>query len=105
MGFSGGLGSDVYAHVEVVSLTGGDGNDTLNGHDGSDVLLGGSGDDALIGAGGTSVDGDTADTLTGESGADAFRSDLDGLDQLNTDAFDTVSADLFTDFLACVDSL
>ena len=68
-------------------------------------MLGGLGDDALIGAGGTSVDGDTADTLTGESGADAFRSDPDALDQLNTDAFDTVSANLFVSFPAWVDSL
>lgn len=86
-------------------LSGGDGKDTLFGHDGSDAIYGGAGDDFLIGGGGTSVDGDLGDAIYGEAGADVLRSDPSNQDQLHTDAFDTLRADVFTSFPTWVDSL
>lgn len=96
-GLSGYRGND--------SLFGGDGADTLFGHDGSDSLLGGAGDDALIGGGGTAVDGDIADMLNGEAGADVFKTDASNLDQRQTDTFDVLQSDLFATFPTWVDSL
>ncbi|MBW4516292.1 MAG: hypothetical protein KME11_13850 [Timaviella obliquedivisa GSE-PSE-MK23-08B] len=71
--------------VNLVSFSGGDGNDSfdgsatstllqLNGDAGNDVLIGGTGNDVMTGGDGNDVitGGDGVDTLTGGSGADQF---------------------------------
>jgi Ca2+-binding RTX toxin-like protein len=54
------------------------GNDYLSGSGGNDTLVGGDGDDTLIG-------GRDTDVLTGGSGADHFRFDAGGSDDVVTD--------------------
>ncbi|MFO0939988.1 MAG: calcium-binding protein [Pirellulales bacterium] len=75
-----GLGSDTLVAMEVVNLTGGSSNNTLDASAftaGSVVLDGGAGDDNLIGGSGndTLKGGDGNDSLTGGAGNDSISGD------------------------------
>ena len=72
---SGGNGNDtLLGGSQNDSLTGGDGNDTLGGSDGNDSLTAGNGDDSLSGGNGTDTltGGNGNDTLNGGSGNDTL---------------------------------
>jgi Ca2+-binding RTX toxin-like protein len=60
--------SSLSVNHTVLTIDGGDGNDSLTGSDGNDTLLGGNGDDVLIGGPGT-------DTLDGGPGNDTETQD------------------------------
>jgi VCBS repeat-containing protein len=73
---SGGNGSDTLVGTGGEDrLDGGNGNDVLNGLGGHDLLLGGNGTDTLNGGSGNDVlaGGNGNDLLIGGSGADTFR--------------------------------
>lgn len=59
----------------AVTVTGGDGNDTVLTSTGKDSITGGEGDDVLVGGGGNdTIDGGNGnDNITGASGADVIR--------------------------------
>jgi Ca2+-binding RTX toxin-like protein len=74
----GGAGEGDDVGVDVESVTGGQGNDTLSGGPARDELIGGAGDDAIDGRDGDDrLDGDGvggagADTISGGAGDDAL---------------------------------
>jgi Ca2+-binding RTX toxin-like protein len=77
-----------------VSVSAGNGNDTITGTNGNDYIDGGAGDDILVGGAGR-------DTLVGGDGADVFDFDASSI----TDTTNTLSAmDVITDFNNTVDS-
>lgn len=82
----GGAGTGLAA-TAVLTVYGGDGNDTLTGGDGADVISGDEGNDTLAG-------GAAADTLNGNAGVDTFNEGTasNGGDTFNGGAgVDTVS--------------
>ncbi len=111
--FLSGLGIDAVSDIENVSLTGGNGNDTittagftgnvtLNGGAGDDILQGGNGDDSLVGGlGNDSIDGMAGnDSILGGDGSDTL-SGGDGNDRVDGGAGsgDQVSGGLGNDVL------
>jgi Ca2+-binding RTX toxin-like protein len=94
---TGGKGDDtLVGDAGNDTLNGGNGDDNLNGLQGNDVLSGGSGNDTILGHAGK-------DTLSGATGNDDLDSDTsdssadsdtcgDGVDTLNRDSLDHVSA-------------
>lgn len=85
---SGGNGNDSISGTGGEdSLSGGNGGDTLNGLGGHDVLLGGNGADVLDGGDGNDLlaGGNGNDTMTGGAGADSFRFGRGGGSDVVTD--------------------
>ncbi|MDK1290343.1 calcium-binding protein, partial [Pseudoalteromonas umbrosa] len=86
--------------IDVRTITGGEGNDTLSGFETNDTLIGGLGNDSLYGAGGNDVlDGGAGnDVLRGNEGNDVYRwgvgsgddviDDYDGIDRNNVNNVD-----------------
>ena len=91
-GATGGHSTDamdlagVRFHTNVLTVCGGEGNDTITGSSGSDTIGGGAGNDVLKGGpGADSVNGDEGDDLTyGGDGSDVVV-DADGADSLDGD--------------------
>lgn len=91
-GVTGGHSTDtidlggVPFQTNVLTVSGGDGNDVITGSNGSDTISGGAGIDQLSGgAGSDTVDGNEGDDLTyGGDGWDVV-TDSDGLDSLDGD--------------------
>lgn len=102
--FDAGAGDDSLLNSTSVpvSVTGGDGNDSIAGGLGNDTLDGGSGRDTLLGSGGddTLIGGAGDDLLRGGSGNDALDGG-DGHDQLfgEGSSFDTLRGGLGNDTL------
>jgi Ca2+-binding RTX toxin-like protein len=75
---TGGAGNNLINGTEAsafLSLSGGNGDDSMGGGSSNDTLTGGNGNDLLLGSGGDDIlVGDAGvDTLTGGAGADTFR--------------------------------
>jgi VCBS repeat-containing protein len=100
---SGGNGSDSLTGTGGEDrLDGGNGNDVLSGLGGHDVLLGGNGTDVLDGGDGNDLlaGGNGNDLMTGGAGADSFRFGRGGGSDVITDFHVGIDQLLFEDGIA-----